>query len=157
MSEDAAAEAPPPFVVKMREAIDEEVARHRDQVSVQHLDYDGQGPYGWESRLRVAGHPEVKARFWYDGADQDVMLSGDVPYREWFLVADGDEYVAEDESYVLDEDDVRVCLRGVQEVVTDLAGPGRAKAIAQAALRQHLDARPRWQRLLFPRAGERRP
>ncbi len=141
----------------MRQALDEAVARHRHQVSVQHVDYDGHGPYGWESRLQLSGHPEVEAVFWYDGADQDVMFWGDAPYREWFLVADELEYVAEQRSYVLDEHDVQVCLREMQEVVDGLAGPGWQKAITQAALRQRLDARPRWQRLLFPRAAERWP
>lgn len=157
MPEDAAAKAPPPFVVRMRRAIDEAVARHGDQVGVQHLDYDGQGPYGWESQLRLAGHPQVEASFWYDGGDQDLMLLGDVPHRGWSLVAEESEWVADDESFVLDEDNVQVCLREVQEVVDDLAGPGWDVAVAQAALRQRLDARPGWQRLLFPRAAQRWP
>lgn len=141
----------------MRKAIDAAAAPHHDRVGVQHADHDGQGPYGWESTLNLAGHPEVVIRFWYDGADQDVMLLGDVPHREWLLVADRGEHAAEEKDCPLDEHEIQVCLREVQDVVSDVAGPGWEKAVAQAALRKRLDARPRWRRLLFPRLAERWP
>ncbi len=71
----------------MREALDEVVARHRDHL-VQHVDHDGQGPCGWESTLHPTGHPEVEAVSWYDDADQDVVVRGGAPCREWFMVDD---------------------------------------------------------------------
>ena len=150
MSEDAAAASPPPLALKMRQAIDAASVRLRDRISVHHEDDDGQGPYGWESTLRRAGHPEVQACSWYDGGDQDVMLLGDAPYRGWSLVADGSEWVAEGESFMVDEHDVQLCLREVHEVIDDLAGPGWDRAVARAAVRQRLDARPRWATAAVP-------
>ncbi|WP_369054864.1 hypothetical protein [Kineococcus terrestris] len=136
-------DAPPPFVTRLHQVIDDAVARHSDRLSLVHRHEAGPNPYGWQWSVQLIGHPEVQAVFWYDGLDDDVMFAGDAPFGEWWPNQD--------------EQAAQACLRQVEDQIVDLAGAGHAAAVAQAARRRYLEGRPWWRRLLWPRADERWP
>lgn len=132
----------PDMVDRLRRTIDTALGRHPGSATVRHFHERGKHRFGWGSRITLSTTPPAQVDLWYDGYDDNVMLLGDAPYREWQLWHHHDGW---------DEPLLQRCLDEVGGLVEELISAPTPELMAAATKRWNQRGSTNWYRRLRPR------